>query len=484
MSEIDKKTRADLFRKRIEDKNTLTGAGAIYVGTGKKIEIPNTQMTVGNAEVTGAYYETVGVAPTAVGQVPVSVSGTGTAGVAGLEFKSVNDAMKGENGSILLAANGMTVRSSNGITFLNEDAANTDISITNKTRDISVNAAQNVSIEGKTKTKISNISLDTNLKGPLTGNLYTAPSGTPSLSTTGVTDTYSSDTSEKNLVPILYNVGQRLSSAEERLNSLGFKKTSILTRGVDVVVKGDSTAVADFRQGFVIKPSAGELSYTVKLTDLYDTPLIGKTLTRASFNPELDVFTYNKDTNYSFTQCFFYDLHQNGSLWELGNRFTDGVEISKVQPSSDFTSLTFNFTKIPSDAFYITFPVEHKENSSIERYFIYNRKYYLADITKYGNVWTLDFYNTARTYLDSTNKPDATEEHPYEVVLNNWPPMKTFDGKIITGIYKTLGCGNNGILYDCGVHYKYQNGETPKLLFIGTGTVFTRIRGTNALITS
>nr|DAF84979.1 MAG TPA: hypothetical protein [Siphoviridae sp. ctEw721] len=224
MSEIDKKTRADLFRKRIEDKNTLTGAGAIYVGTGKKTEIPGTQMTVGNAEVTGAYYETIGVAPTAVGQVPVSVSGTGTAGVAGLAFKSVNDAMKGENGSILLAANGMIVRSSNGITFLNEDAVNTDISITNKMRDISVNAAQNVSIEGGTKTKISNISLDTTLNGPLTGNLYTAPSGTPSLSTTGVTNAYSSDTSEKNLVPILYNVGQRLSSAEERLNSLGFKK--------------------------------------------------------------------------------------------------------------------------------------------------------------------------------------------------------------------------------------------------------------------
>ena len=108
----------------------------------------------------------------------------------------------------------------------------------------------------------------------------------------------------------------------------------------------------------------------------------------------------------------------------------------------------------------------------------------MAGITKYGNVWTLDFYNTARTYLDSTAQPDATEENPYKVVLNNWSPMKTFDGEIITGIYKTLGCGNNGVLYDCGVHYKYQNGETPELLFTGTGTVFTRIRGTNALITS
>lgn len=226
---IDNKIRADLFRNRIEDKNQLTGAGAIYVGTGIPKYISSTGAITG-APLTGTigpFYETVGVTPTTGGQVPVSVMGTGSAEatgtVAGLEFKSVNDAMKGENGSILLAANGMNVRSSNGITFLNEDAANTDISITNKMRDISVNAAQNVSIEGKTKTKISNISLDTTLNGPLTGNLYTAPSGTPSLSTTGVTDTYSSDTSEKNLVPILYNVGQRLSSAEERLNSLGFK---------------------------------------------------------------------------------------------------------------------------------------------------------------------------------------------------------------------------------------------------------------------
>lgn len=233
MSEIDNKIRADLFRKRIEDKNTLTGAGAIYVGTGKKTEIPNTKMTVGNAEVTGAYYETVGVAPTAVGQVPVSVSGTGTAGVAGLEFKSVNDAMKNADGSIVIgASNGITLRSGNGITLTNDGTPDfaTDISIINRTKNITIIAATgNVAIEGKNQTTISNVSLDTTLNGPLTGNLYTAPSGTPSLSTTGVTNAYSSDTSEKNLVPILYNVGQRLSSAEERLNSLGFKEGSYET---------------------------------------------------------------------------------------------------------------------------------------------------------------------------------------------------------------------------------------------------------------
>ena len=223
MSEIDKNTRADLFRKRIEDKNTLTGAGAIYVGTGIPKYISSTGAITG-APLTGTigpFYETVGVTPTSGGQVPVSVMGTGSAEatgtVAGLEFKSINDAMKREDGSILLAANGISVRSSNGITFLNEDAVDTDISITNKMRDISVNAAQNVSIKGETKTKISNISLDSNLKGPVTGSLYIAPSGSASLNVNGVTGIYSGDKAEENLAPIIYNIGQRL-------DSLGFKE--------------------------------------------------------------------------------------------------------------------------------------------------------------------------------------------------------------------------------------------------------------------
>lgn len=220
---IDNKIRADLFRNRIEDKNQLMGAGAIYVGTGIPKYISSTGAITG-APLTGTigpFYETVGVTPTSGGQVPVSVMGTGSAEatgtVTGLAFKSVNDAMKGEDGSILLAANGMNVRSFNGITFLNEDAVNTDISITNKMRDISVNAAQNVSIEGKTKTKISNISLDTNLKGPVTGSLYTAPSGSASLDVNGVTGIYSGNKAEENLAPIIYNIGQRL-------DSLGFKE--------------------------------------------------------------------------------------------------------------------------------------------------------------------------------------------------------------------------------------------------------------------
>lgn len=234
MSEIDKKTRADLFRKRIEDKNTLTGAGAIYVGTGipKYITSDGTITGTPSTGTIGPFYETTGVTPTTGGQIPVSVMGTGSAEatgtVAGLAFKSVNDAMKNADGSIVIgASNGITLRSGNGITLTNDGTPDfaTDISIINRTKNITIIATTgNVAIEGKNQTTISNVSLDTTLNGPLTGNLYTAPSGTPSLSTTGVTNAYSSDTSEKKLVPILYNVGQRLSSAEERLNSLGFKK--------------------------------------------------------------------------------------------------------------------------------------------------------------------------------------------------------------------------------------------------------------------
>lgn len=476
MSEIDKKTRADLFRKRIEDKNTLTGAGAIYVGTGIFKYITSDGTITGSSAgdgTTGPFYETIGIAPTTAGQIPVSVAGetVATTGIiTGLEFKSVNDAMKNRSGNINLDAKGFNLTTTGTIDIESNTCSIRGPVFNVQGNKINLMVPDVAFINDATGTQLRNVREVIFTKSP-----YTAPSGTPDPSGTP----YAIGTDIYGLTPIISNISARL-------DGLGFKETSILTRGVDVVVKGDSTATADFRQGFVIEPSAGKLSYTVRLTDLYDTPLIGTTLNHASFNPELDVFIY-KNTNYSFTQCSFYDLHQNGSFWELRSKLTDGVEISKVQPSSDFKSLTFNFAKIPSDAFYITFPVEHEEHSgghTIEKYFTYNRKYYLADITKYGNVWTLDFYNTARTYLDSTTQPDATEENPYEVVLNNWPPMKTFDGKIITGIYKTLGCGNNGVLYDCGVHYKYQNGETPELLFTGTGTVFTRIRGTNALITS
>ena len=242
MSEIDKKTRADLFRKRIEDKNTLTGAGAIYVGTGKKTEIPNTKMTVGNAEVTGAYYETVGVTPTAVGQVPVSVSGTGTAGVAGLEFKSATGIFdgtpdpirmiatgKGTDGNVRIVSNNDVMISAlhdltigtdggTGTSYLSgklrlENRENTDRT---KWPYIEVDS-KSVIINGETKTKISNISLDTNLKGPVTGSLYIAPSGSASLDVNGATGIYSSGTEETNLAPIIYNIGQRL-------DSLGFKE--------------------------------------------------------------------------------------------------------------------------------------------------------------------------------------------------------------------------------------------------------------------
>ena len=179
MSEIDNKIRADLFRKRIEDKNTLTGAGAIYVGTGIPQYISSTGAITGmpSTGTIGPFYETVGVTPTSGGQVPVSVMGTGSAEatgtVAGLEFKSVNDAMKNADGSIVIgASNGITLRSGNGITLTNDGTPDfaTDISIINRTKNITIIATTgNVAIEGKNQTTISNVSLDTNLKGSVTG---------------------------------------------------------------------------------------------------------------------------------------------------------------------------------------------------------------------------------------------------------------------------------------------------------------------------
>lgn len=234
MSEIDNKIRADLFRKRIEDKNTLTGAGAIYVGTGKKTEIPNTQMTVGNAEVTGAYYETVGVTPTAVGQVPVSVSGTGSAEatgtVAGLEFKSVNDAMKDVDGNINLKTNGIFKVA--GETDVNRPSLQLhtkqfDVEDLTNSRNIgignyiesgvsnSVTIGTSGSFGEQCYTSVNSITLDSNFISGV--SIYTAPSGTPKMSTTGGISVYATGTTERNLAPIIYNIGQRL-------DSLGFKE--------------------------------------------------------------------------------------------------------------------------------------------------------------------------------------------------------------------------------------------------------------------
>ena len=222
MSEIDKKTRADLFRKRIEDKNTLTGAGAIYVGTGKKTEIPNTKMTVGNAEATGAYYETVGVAPTAVGQVPVSVSGTGSAEatgtVAGLEFKSVNDAIKDTDGNIALDAKGFNL-TANG-------TMNIESNVCNLTATGSSGSFVNVQAN-RINLKTSNVTFGDDLNKTTLNNVgeirfpdtptpppYVAPAGT--LDQPGGTP-YPEATGIYSLTPIISNISARLDTDKEDL---------------------------------------------------------------------------------------------------------------------------------------------------------------------------------------------------------------------------------------------------------------------------
>lgn len=305
---IDNKIRADLFRNRIEDKNQLMGAGAIYVGTGIPKYISSTGAITG-APLTGTigpFYETVGVTPTSGGQVPVSVMGTGSAEatgtVTGLAFKSVNDAMKGEDGSILLAANGMNVRSSNGITFLNEDAVNTDISITNKMRDISVNAAQNVSIEGKTKTKISNISLDTNLKGPVTGSLYTAPSGSASLDVNGVTGIYSGNKAEENLAPIIYNIGQRL----DGLGTIATKNSGEIKPSFNI------KAISKWKDVEAVSSTL----YTIDLTDnLEDFDFLFFKVNKTNLAASGDV---DSDTTAFIPVSVFSDVRNNKTLWVNG----------------------------------------------------------------------------------------------------------------------------------------------------------------------
>lgn len=226
MSEIDKKTRADLFRKRIEDKNTLTGAGAIYVGTGKKTEIEG----AGVSGTTGTYYETVGITPTDVGQVPVSVSGTGTAGVAGLEFKSVNDAMKDANGNITLKTNGVLKVA--GETDVNRPSLQlhtkqVDIEDLTSSRNIGIGTYSESGISNsitigtsgsfgeRCYTSVNSITLDSNFISGV--SIYTAPSGTPKMSTSGDISVYATGTTERNLAPIIYNIGQRL-------DRLGFKE--------------------------------------------------------------------------------------------------------------------------------------------------------------------------------------------------------------------------------------------------------------------
>ena len=233
---IDNKIRADLFRNRIEDKNQLTGAGAIYVGTGIPKYISSTGAITG-APLTGTigpFYETVGVAPTTGGQVPVSVMGTGSAEatgtVTGLAFKSVNDAMKGEDGNINLKTNGIFKVA--GETDVNRPSLQLhtkqfDVEDLTNSRNIgignyiesgvsnSVTIGTSGSFGERCYTSVNSITLDSNFISGV--SIYTAPSGTPKMSTTGGISVYATGTTERNLAPIIYNIGQRL-------DSLGFKE--------------------------------------------------------------------------------------------------------------------------------------------------------------------------------------------------------------------------------------------------------------------
>lgn len=223
MSEIDKKTRADLFRKRIEDKNTLTGAGAIYVGTG----IPNYITSDGAITGTpstgtiGPFYETTGIVPTTGGQVPVSVMGTGSAEatgtVAGLEFKSVNDAMKDADGNIALDAKRFNLTTT-GTTYIKSNTCDITGSFFNVWADKINLITSNVAFKDDTAgTELSNVREVIFTKSP-----YTAPSGT--LDRPGGTP-YTTDIVMTGLTPIISNISARLDTDKEDLatvkNSLG-----------------------------------------------------------------------------------------------------------------------------------------------------------------------------------------------------------------------------------------------------------------------
>lgn len=227
MSEIDNKIRADLFRKRIEDKNTLTGAGAIYVGKGIPQYISSTGEITGTPSTgtTGPFYETVGVTPTSGGQVPVSVMGTGSAEatgtVAGLEFKSVNDAMKDVDGNIALDAKGFNLTATGTM--------NIESNVCNLTATGSSGSFVNVQAN-RINLKTYNVTFGDDSNQTTLNNVgeigfqsgsavppYVAPSGT--LDQPGGTP-YPEDTDIYNLKPIISNISARL-------DRLGFKTGTV-----------------------------------------------------------------------------------------------------------------------------------------------------------------------------------------------------------------------------------------------------------------
>lgn len=252
---IENNARSDLFRCRIEDKNAISGTGAIYVGTGKKTEIPGTQMTVTNADgstgvVTGAYYGSTGVTPTAVGQIPVSISGTGTAEIVGLGFQDIGQVLgraviniesrtglsiKAENGGFKFdctgesGSNDFTVKSGEidieSKTLWLTDTSNVEINIPA----VRLSASSNVTSESGVQQKLCSgtigydegnidfIGMGAKTKfsgqGFPSGGIYKSPIGTKSLnSNNDVYEVTEENTSEKQLTSIIYNIGERLNN--------------------------------------------------------------------------------------------------------------------------------------------------------------------------------------------------------------------------------------------------------------------------------
>ena len=333
---IEDNTRADLFRCRVEDKNTISKPGAIYVGTGKSTTIDDTKMTVVNADgstgtATGAYYGSTGVAPTAVGQVPVSISGTNSTGVVGLEFKSVNDALKDEKGDIKLDAAGIafTVNGSASVEsdYIYVHGSNTDIA-----------GDGSLTLRSETVT-ITNVSLGTNLQGPTTGSLYIAPSGTPSLSSAGATGSYSSDTKEENLAPIIYNIGKRL-------DSLGFKSLGNDV-SFDFVLKYRPTGSTQFEIGtLTITPFQVEGNYCRATIDFKP-----KDVYRRNY-PDVTYATATDDIDKVF--LFYFSDYSTGYI---RSQFTttnmSSVNNVSVFPVEDIyfeyaipVELSYNITKV------------------------------------------------------------------------------------------------------------------------------------------
>lgn len=219
---IDNKIRADLFRNRIEDKNQLTGAGAIYVGTGIPKYIDSAGATTGTPSTgtIGPFYETTSITPTTGGQVPVSVMGTGSAEatgtVAGLTFKSVKDALKDTDGNINLDAKGFNFQA-NGTTYVESNTCY--LTATGSSGSFVSIAANKINLntynvtfgDDLNKTTLNNVG-EIGFQSGSAVPPYVAPSGT--LDKPGGTP-YAEDTEIYSLTPIISNISARLDIDKE-----------------------------------------------------------------------------------------------------------------------------------------------------------------------------------------------------------------------------------------------------------------------------